>query len=228
MTAIDLATGALRWRASFDGNVRAPAVAGGIVYLSVDGERRIVASTGDGRRLWDFDLDGANECCIAVTRGLAFVGTAAGRVYAIGGDGAKVVPKPAPNAAQLPTSPPGKSALPPLDTGVIWAVESGAPDFPPWRLAQAPDGRLWATEGSATASRSSRRWRIRRVVGDVGGPRWRVRPDSRQRRSIGSVAFAPTGSLYVLDAGNHRVQLFDPIDRSSGPGLLRNDIRASQ
>ena len=148
-TALDLATGAVRWRASFNGNVRAPAVVGDIVYLSVDGERRIVAlDRATGGELWGLDLDGPNDCCIAATRGLAFVGTAAGTVYAIGGDGAKVVPKPVPSAAQLPTSlPGGGSALPPLETGVIWAAESGAADFLPWHLAQAPDGRLWTSEG---------------------------------------------------------------------------------
>ena len=236
VAALDLATGDVRWRASFNGNVRAPAVVGDVVYLSVDGERRIVAlDRATGGELWGFDLDGPNDCCIAAARGLAFVGTAAGTVYAIGGDGAKLVPKAVPTAAVLPPPPvPSEgSALPPLETGIIWAVDSGAADFLPWDLTQAPDGRLWTVEGF------SDRISIFTTDGDYVES-WGTSGTADGAFDLtrgngdpyGAIAFAPDGSFYVLDVGNHRVQQFDTDRRfvrawgtfGTGPGQFNDPV----
>jgi outer membrane protein assembly factor BamB len=216
VAAVDLATGAVRWRSSFEGNVRAPAVAGGIVYLTADGERRIVAlDRSTGSRLWSFDMDSANECCIAVARGLILVGTSAGQVYAIGGDGATLTPLPASNAPGSPTASPTSTGSPtatpaPLDTSVLWAVNSGAEDFTPWGLAQAPDGRLWTTEGgSDRISIFTADGEFVESWGTSGSGDGEFDLTRANGDPYGMVAFAPDGSFYVLDAGNRRIQRFD-------------------
>ena len=156
VSAIDRATGAVRWTGSLDGNLRAPAVAGDAVYVSADRLHQVVAlDQATGGELWRVDIDGANPCCIGVARGLVFVGTSTGTVYAIGGDGAALTAKAIPSAvAAAPTAAPSANpapsaaaALPPLPTNLLWTADSGAADFIPWGLAQAPDGRLWAAEG---------------------------------------------------------------------------------
>jgi hypothetical protein len=147
-----------------------------------------------------------------------FVGTTAGTVYAIGGDGASLVPKPASPAS--PTSTIGSTAsatatprptVHPLDTSVLWAVDSGASDFVPWGLAEAPDGRLWVAEALSdrfsifkpdgtfveswgeSGTANSQFHLVRATYGDP----------------FGMIAFARDGSYYVLDVGNRRVQVFD-------------------
>ena len=216
VAAVDLTTGAVRWRSTFEGNVRAPAVAGGIVYLTVDGERRIVAlESTTGQRLWSFDMDSANECCIAVARGLILVGTSAGQVYAIGGDGATLTPLPASNAPGSPTASPTPTGSPTatptaLDTTVLWAVNSGGQDFTPWGLAQAPDGRLWATEGgSDRISIFTADGEFVESWGTSGSGDGEFDLTRANGDPYGMVAFAPDGSFYVLDAGNRRIQRFD-------------------
>ena len=158
VAALDLATGEELWRATFDGIVRAPAVAGDVVYLIADREGRIVAlDRATGGELWRFDVDAASQCCIAVSNGMVFVGTAAGTVYAIAGDGAALTAKAPPSLASTPVAEPTAAAssappsptLPPLETDLVWTATSGTDDFVPWGLSQAPDGTLWATEGLA-------------------------------------------------------------------------------
>jgi outer membrane protein assembly factor BamB len=94
VTARDATTGAERWRFRARGIFRPPAVAGDIVYAPAEDERRVYAlDLMTGAVLWQQSLDGPNQCCIAVAKGMVFVGTTTGSVYAIGGDGTTVVPQ---------------------------------------------------------------------------------------------------------------------------------------
>ena len=103
ITAFDTATGTIRWQETVEGTARPLAVADGVVYVPADAERRVYAldaQTGD--ELWRFELDAGIDCCIAVAHGSVFVGTRAGSVYAIGGDGGG-----SPGAS--PSAPAGRS-----------------------------------------------------------------------------------------------------------------------
>lgn len=217
VTAVDLATGAQRWVAQLDGTVRAPAVAGSVVYLAADRDQRVVALDGaTGGELWSSPLDGGVACCIAAVRGTVLVGTSAGTVYAIGGDGATLTAKARPSAAAAPsTAPtqPAASASPEpsfLPTSVAWTATKGEPDYSAWGLAQAPDGKLWVSiarenrfdiytpkgaflESWGTGGHGDGEFDLRRANGD----------------EYGMVAFAPDGSFFVLDPGNRRIQAFD-------------------
>jgi outer membrane protein assembly factor BamB len=220
VTALDAATSAERWTATFDGNVRAPAVAGGVVYLSADRERRVVAlDAASGGELWSVDVDGPNHCCIALARGLVFVGTSAGTVYAIGGDGTALTPKAVPsvvvaeassasNASPAPAS--STPTVEPLPVDLVWAVGSGENDFLPWGLALSPDGRLWAAEGTKDQfSIFEPDGRFVESWGMSGSGEGRFDMTRPNGDPYGMVAFAPDGSFFVLDPGNRRVQAFD-------------------
>jgi hypothetical protein len=216
VVALDLATGSERWRATFDGNIPAPAVAGEIVYLSVADERRVVAlDRATGGELWSFPVDGANKCCIAVAGGVVFVGTAAGTVYAIGGDDATLVAKAlppvsiAPTPAPMPSSSPAPT-LPPLATKAGWTATSGASDFNPWGLAVAPDGRLWVLESpNDRISIFTADGKFVESWGESGSGDGQFDLTRGNGDPYGALAFAPDGSFYVLDVGNRRIQAFD-------------------
>src|SRR5262245_28666269 len=242
--AIDLTeAGKEQWGLQFGGVVRAPVVAGDVVYISADGERRLVAlDRSSGGRLWSFDLDGFNSCCLAVSRGLILLGTSAGTVYAIGGDGATLTaPSPPParpssNASAPPTPAPTRTptpTVPILATNLAWAKGSDAPDFVPWSLTLTPDGRLWAVEADhdrisvfTTDGEFVESW------GTSGSGDGQFAFTAAHNTPYGAVAFAPDGSFYVLDAGNRRVQHFDSERKflgtwgsfGVGPGEFSNPV----
>jgi outer membrane protein assembly factor BamB len=213
VVAIDLATGGELWRTPFDGLVRAPAVAGDIVYVTADDARLVAAlDRQSGGVLWTYEVDGGNQCCIAVARGLVLAGTVRGTVYAIAGDGATVVPYvvSGPSAAPIPSTAAATPvpALPPLDTSLVWATDP--PDGGiPWGLTRAPDGRLWAAEGIdnqfaiySADGEFVERWG---VSGSAAG---KFKLQRANGDPYGMVEFAPDGSFYVLDPGNRRIQHF--------------------
>ena len=218
VAAVDLATGRERWVAQFNGTVRAPVVAGDVVYVSADGEQRLVAlDRATGGELWSLPVDGQNDCCLAVARGAIFVGTLTGSVYAVGGDGTKLTAQAVPTVSATPASStqptPSESTGPPT-TRLLWAKTSGTPDFDPWGLTLAPDGRLWVVESPHDrisifdpAGTFVETW------GELGSGDGQFDLTRGNGDPYGAVAFAPDGSFYVLDVGNRRVQHFGPDRR---------------
>jgi outer membrane protein assembly factor BamB len=214
IVAIDLASGRELWRTPFDGRFRAPAVAGNVVYVTGDSAKLIAGLDREtGGVLWTYDVDGSNQCCIAVARGLVLIGTEVGTVYAVAGDGATLVPQVAsgpsarPNPSEAAATP--AATVPALDVSVAWATTS--PDGGvPWGLTRAPDGRLWAAEGF------DNRFAIYTADGAFvehwgvsGADAGQFKLQRTNGDPYGMVEFAPDGSFYVLDTGNRRVQHFD-------------------
>ena len=88
VAAHDTATGVELWRFAITGTTRPLAVADGVVYVPADDEHRVYAlDAGTGAEHWHYEVDGGNDCCVAVSHGAVFVGTTFGGVYAISGDG---------------------------------------------------------------------------------------------------------------------------------------------
>jgi outer membrane protein assembly factor BamB len=214
VVAIDLASGRLLWRTQFEGLIRAPAVSGNVVYVPGDRARFVAAlDRQTGGVLWTYDIDASNQCCIAVARGLVLLGTQAGTVYAVGGDGATLAPQLAsgPSAQPSPTADAATpmAALSRLDTSVGWTTTP--PDGAvPWGLTLAPDGRLWAAEGFdnrfaiyTADGRFMEHW------GVSGTDAGQFKLQRSNGDPYGMVEFAPDGSIYVLDPGNRRIQHFD-------------------
>ena len=86
------------------------------VYGYTDSTRTLFAlDRATGGELWTFQLDGSNQCCIALSKGNVYVATEVGTVYAIAGDNATLAVGPIPQAvpsAVAPRRPPRRS-LPP-------------------------------------------------------------------------------------------------------------------
>lgn len=213
VTALDLATGADRWTTKYAGVVRPAVVGDGVVYLDVDLEHRIVGLDGaTGGELWSIGIDADAPYGIAVAQGLVVVVTSAGSAYAIGGDGAALTPNPPPTgrgtapSAAADTTPP----VPLLTPTLAWAKASGAADFVPWSLSQAPDGRIWAAEGlSDRFSIVTPDGAFVVEWGDSGSGDGQLDLTRANGDAYGNVVFASDGSMFVLDVGNRRVQRFD-------------------
>jgi outer membrane protein assembly factor BamB len=237
VVALDLKTGEVRWRTAFEGTTRAPALAGDVVYVAADGERRVVAlARATGHELWRFDLDGSAHCCIAVAQGQVFIGTEAGSVYAIGGDGATLVAaaRATPSVPSEAPSPlvPSPSA-PELTATVRWSASAPDADFVPWHLARDPQGNLWAAEGAkdrfAIFSPEGAFLEYWGASGTGDGEFILTRSNGD---TYGAVAFEPDGSFYVLDVGNRRVQQFDAArtfvrswgGTGTGPGAYTDPV----
>jgi eukaryotic-like serine/threonine-protein kinase len=210
--ALNLVTGDELWRTNLRGTIRAPAVAGDVVYVAADDAQTIAAlDAATGGVLWTYEVDGPNDCCIAVARGQAFAGTLRGTVYAIAGDGAVLVPQVASTPSAAPTTA-GSSAelpMPPLETSVIWATDTPA-GADPWNLTLDPEGRLWS------AGTSDDQFGIYTADGEYvesfgssGSDPGQFKLQRANTDPYGAIEFAPDGSFYVLDPGNLRIQRFD-------------------
>jgi outer membrane protein assembly factor BamB len=215
VAALDPATGNQRWRVKLNGIVRGVAVAGGIVYAPADAEQRVYAlDAATGGELWHFDVDSSNQCCIAVARGSAFVGTVAGTVYRIVGDGTKLTPHPiaaAPSAAPTPAATEPAASSGPAPAQFLRKTTGPQEGFiPPAGMAYDGDGRIWAVDPVASrfaifdSNGTFLEYWGQRGTGDGQFILGRENGDG-----YGDIAFAPDGSFYVLDVGNRRVDRFD-------------------
>jgi outer membrane protein assembly factor BamB len=216
VAALDAATGEVRWRIQLDGSVRAPALAGGVLYLTADAELRIYAvEPATGRVYWSFDVDGSNQCCIAAARGAVWMGTQLGTVYSIGGDGSAVTPvalaprSPEPSPVE-PSGPPAESASPvsPI-VEVVRDIVDPDRTMIPNGLAFDAEGRIWAIDPYhhrfAIFAADGSFLEFWGTAGDADGEFDLVRSNGD---GAGGVAFGPDGRIYVLDIGKRRVQVF--------------------
>jgi outer membrane protein assembly factor BamB len=221
LTALDAVTGAERWRLRLGGPLRAPAVAGDVLYVVADGERRLYAiDRASGGLFWSFDLDGPSECCVAVARGTVWVGTSGGTVYAIGGDGSQLAAAPyvEPDVTPAPRDTPQPSAVAsepttpaqPVVEHLGDLVAPGSPVLIPNTVTIAPDGRVWAADAQGN------RFAIFDPDGtfvEYWGMSGKGNGEFDFSRSngegYGMGSFGPDGMLYVSDAGNRRIQVFN-------------------
>jgi outer membrane protein assembly factor BamB len=168
----------------------------------------VEASTGS--RLWQFDVDGSNDCCIAVARGAVFAGTMSGSVYSIGGDGATIAAVPFGSAAP-PAAPSQAPAAATIDVKTAWSTDIRRYGFAPIsQIAIDPAGRIWAPEANAdkiaifdASGKLVEDW------GSSGDGPGRFDFSRQNGDGYGTLAFAKDGSFFVLDVGNRRVQHFD-------------------
>ena len=117
--------------------------------------RSSALAASSGRSMSTPPTNAASRC----RHGMVFVGTAAGTVYAIGGDGPDDAAGPPPVGhlgalrdaigLALPTPPP-------LETDLVWAGDSGTDDFNPWGCHRRPTDAVGDRGVCRTASRSSR------------------------------------------------------------------------
>ena len=215
IAAIDLASGATRWTAHFKGKVRPMAIAGSILYLSADLEQKVYAlDAATGGKLWSYAVDGGNDCCIAVAHGAVFVGTLAGTVYSIGGDGAAISPEPVAAASPAPVPPsttPAPTAMAEAPARVVWSTPLDGKAFGPiCQIAVDPQGRIWVPEANTDRiAIFSSSGKLLGEWGRSGSGRGEFDFTRTNGDGYGTLAFANDGSFFVLDVGNRRVQHFD-------------------
>jgi outer membrane protein assembly factor BamB len=218
--AFDTATGQERWRVSLGGVVRPVAVAQGVVYAPSDGDRALYAlDAATGQQLWSFAVDSGIDGSLAVDGGVAYVSTTFGSIYAIGGMGEGAVPGVAATSeattpaatVPVPATPMASPAAQINPVELVWTTQGGAGGFDnPGHVALDSQGRLWVVDNGhgrfqifdadgafletwGTPGTGDGRFAFRRSNGD----------------GYGGIGFAPDGSFYVLDPGNHRIQKFD-------------------
>ena len=213
IVARDARTGGERWRLGTNSTTRGPAIVDSTVFVGVDHDQWIGAiDLATGRLLWRYDVDGSNQCCIAVAKGYVVVGTMAGSVYAIGGDGSVVSPQPsdllgspaATSARPTPPSPsgaPGVSAALPEPFTVIArhsAAELGLDR--PIALAIGPSGDAYVSDLSMRITQLTAEGEVIRRWGGPGSFAGRVRlPASGDERE------SEVGS-YRCRSGRHRLR----------------------
>jgi outer membrane protein assembly factor BamB len=239
VAAIDTADGSLLWRRAFAGRVRPPAVAGGVLYVPADTERRVYAlDAATGGELSQVDLDGGVQCCIAVAKGSVWVGTVIGSVYRISGDGAALLPAPLPSVAVTvaPTVVPTASTSAPAPelASFVWRSSGQGQGWtPPAGLTLDTQGNIWAPDApNSRFAIFERDGTFLEYWGEKGAGDGRFDLQRENGDGYGSVAFAPDGTFYVLDAGNRRVVKFDADRRfvltwggfGDGPGNYRDPM----
>ena len=171
---------------------------------------------------------------LGVARGLVFVGTSTGTVYAIGGDGAALTAKAIPSAVGAPPRPRHRptgnsatAALPPLPTKLLWAANQAPPISSPG-ASRGARGKLWAAEGFedsfAIFNPDGTYVEAGARAGNAGGQFDLTRSNGDP---YGMVAFAEDGSFFVLEPGNHRVRRSAPTGSSAWRGATSATIRGS-
>jgi len=147
---------------------------------------------------------------------------------------AAAVPTPVPTLAPTPSPSGSPIAVGPSAAKLLWSASGGVGGLSfPNGLALDPQGRLWV------ADTGKGRFAIFNpdgsFAGDWGAPGTADGQFDLQRSNgdgFGAVAFAPDGSFYVLDVGNHRVQHFDAARTflntwgsfGTGPGQFSDPI----
>jgi len=234
IVALDARTGAERWRiatgssigssagGSTGGSTRGPAIVGSTVFFSVDLGHWVGAlDLATGRLVWRYDVDASNQCCIAVAKGYVVIGTMAGSIYAIGGDGTAVSPQPggslvafgvASPAAPTPASPSlaPSSALPEPFNVVSRheAVDLGLDR--PLGLAIGPSGDVYVSDLSMRITQLTAEGDVIRRWGGPGSGKGEFDfvPAAANANVNASIGVGPDGKVYVSDSDNHRIQVF--------------------
>ena len=223
VTARDAKTGAANWRFVGQGPIRGPSIAGGVVYFDADAERRLYALDGaTGNEFWSFDVDATSSCCISVAQGVVVLGTSAGTIYAIAGDGSPMVaqahvaqptPTVTPASASASAAPASASAAPPLPDP--FTVDRTVPLDQlgidgPLGIAVGPNGLVYVSDRSDHVSAISADGTVVHRWGGTGSGKGQLdfTPAGVNSNSQGSLAVGPDGTVYVSDSDNHRVQAF--------------------
>jgi outer membrane protein assembly factor BamB len=215
LAAVDTASGRTKWKVPIPGDTRSPVVAGGVVYLTAGASRRVHAvEAATGNELWHVDLDGYANCCVSVAGGVLYVGTLAGSVYAISGDGAGVAAAPFPSSPPSPSatqtaSPTPRPTLLPISMTASTDL-TGRGFAPACQIAIDPQGGIWApaaaTDRIAIFSPDGK---LLEEWGEHGTGPGQFDFTRGNGDGYGTLAFAKNGSFYVLDVGNRRVQQFE-------------------
>ncbi len=218
VTGRDASTGEARWRFVAQGPIRGPAIAGGVVYLGSDTERRVYALDGaTGDEYWSFDVDASNSCCIAVAQGDRGGGHVGGddlcdrrRRIADGRGGARRPALADLDPRRASASP--SASNPPPDPFTVerrFTPDQLGLDVP-LSIAVGPSGNVYVSDTSDHVSAISPDGTVLHRWGGTGSGKGKLdfTPAGAGSNVQGSLAVGPDGTVYVSDSDNHRIQAF--------------------
>jgi len=209
------------WHFRLPTSARPPSIADGIAYLATtDPGHAYAVDAATGGLLWDYPVDSAVQCCIVPAKGYAFVPTAAGTIYSLGGDGSTIkaavlgdiaVTTSTVPPSSAPTPPPATPAtsFPPVATA-DGMFESTGKRWAPQIMTRDPSGNFWIADPFydrfaifGSTGKFVEFW------GKAGTGPGEFAMHRSNSDSYGSVGFASDGTMFALDVGNRRIQVFD-------------------
>jgi outer membrane protein assembly factor BamB/Tol biopolymer transport system component len=217
--ALDAADGSEHWRyRAGAGVISSPTLASSVIYL-LDTEQSLHAVNAlDGTSLWRLDVGAGAEKGPAIADGMAYFGNWDGTIMAVGAAGAAT----SASAPDSVTAPELGSVLS-VSTVVHPQRASEDPGPPAWEASGPaevtaggppvvdPDGNIWVPASNLDAFRifapDGTYLETWGTSGSGDGEFDFTRSDGSE---FGDVAFAPDGTFYVADVGNHRIQQFTP------------------
>lgn len=215
LLAISGADGAILWRAETGPmGGQAPAISGDAVYLAMD--RSVGAfSRSDGTKLWEVDIDGDVDGSALVSGGMVFVADNSGVVQALAEPDLAALIREAtadPRPSVSPSAPPPAGDLP-LELVATFDPKTSGLGLP-YGMDVGPDGLLYVANTfyseiavlDPTHGSIVRRWGSK---GDAPGQFDFQREAADIYSSIGGVAIADDGTVYVADTANRRIQSFE-------------------
>jgi eukaryotic-like serine/threonine-protein kinase len=201
--ALDPTSGAIRASFPQDSEVgAAPALVDGHLYVAAY-DRVFAVDVADGTEAWSFPIDASVEFGPVVADGLVIVGTHAGSLYAIGSGEAVARASSAPSPIATPESNEVAEhvrTIPPEVATLFLQGPAVADDGTTYLLAMA--GRVLVFDGGGS---------LIREFGEPGSDPGQldfIRDDKNRGNSIGDVAIAPDGTLWIANPDNFRVDHF--------------------
>jgi outer membrane protein assembly factor BamB len=217
VAAHDATTGSELWRLTVDGVAKTPAIVGDTLFAPAELEHRLYAlDAASGTELWHYDVDGAVSCCVAIARGMAFVATTLGSVYAIGGSesvSAGAALAPAASGAPVASASNPSQAVADMATAasLVWETTGSPEPFGmPSALEFDGEERLWLADSAQHRFHLlDRDGEVLETWGSSGAEPGQFSFSDPGGGPGGDVAFDADGNIYVADFGNRRVQVFD-------------------
>jgi eukaryotic-like serine/threonine-protein kinase len=224
VAALRTSDGGEVWRLQLPGTTVPAALADGVVYIAAGDPGHVYAlDARTGGLRWSLDMDAPAACCVVPSHGLAFAASQNGTVYAFVGDGASLTPAPLADLASsqpslvTQTSEPstGPPSTAPSEPQVAIVKAAGTltttdPSWKPLELSVDPSGRLWSSDAfNNRFSVFDKNGKFLEFFGKEGSGPGEFKMQRSNGDSYGSVAFASNGTMFALDIGNRRVQVFD-------------------
>jgi outer membrane protein assembly factor BamB len=220
VAALRTSDGKELWHVRLPAEARVPTVAGGVVYVpTIDPGHAYALDAASGGVLWDLGLDGSAQCCLIPAKGLAFVPTISGSIFAIKGDGTALRPAPPTDLAVVtpttsPSTPPTTNptavpSFPPVAT-LDRTLFSSDPNWLPQQVVPDPSGKLWVSDPfNDRFAIFDANGKFIEFWGKAGDGDGEFNMHRSNTDSGGSVGFARDGTMFVMDMGHRRVQVFD-------------------
>lgn len=197
--ALDAATGEVRWRNAETAGFRPLTVSGGRLYGSGLDNTVYALDATDGAILWSFATGDNIQASPALVAGVLYVASYDGNVYALDAErGAELWRFPIDGELTYGPSVANGVVYASTSNGAVYAIGGTESSSGGAAVSAAPA----ATDVAADASTPIATESLELLWQSTGGP--------DPLYSASTVAIAPDGNVWILDAGNNRFQILSP------------------